>query len=360
MQAGNKQITQSSHGPARGSATEGNPQVDLTDEMPSGTADHSAGPVVTQHSVMLRHPTHEEGEVPLFENSDKELPYPKQENTCLESQRELECLRMRVIGKNTYQCGELLDTLAQPPVHKQPTPAKQPSKCSTILPLQYGGHKQKDLAVSICGVEDVLEFDVAVYHIESNRIIFIRQYVIGHAVAVQEQYCAQHPEGDYTWATTKDLPYSRVALTKHCTDAAFQKPCSAKQGPDQTVTFFSAYIGTTCKGTDITDYNKRMFFWTRLHPEIRAAVRKGEDYPTLDACSEARVEEETALCLDGEYNKRLKSAPKEQAVEKVINDKSKGKAHHDSGKSRCLQGALQRSYGGFRGRRRGHGHSSHG
>jgi hypothetical protein len=58
----------------------------------------------------------------------------------------------------------------------------------------------------------------------------------------------------------KELLYSRVALTKHRTDAAFQKLCSARQGPDQTVTSFGAYIVTTCEGTDITNYNKRMFY----------------------------------------------------------------------------------------------------
>ncbi len=101
----------------------------------------------------------------------------------------------------------------------------------------------------------------------------------------------------------KDLFYSPVALTKHCTDAAFPKLCSAKQGPDQTVTSFGTYIVTTCKGTDITDYNKRMFFWTRLRPEIRAAVRKGKYYFTFDACLKAGVEAEMALHLDAEYKK---------------------------------------------------------
>ncbi len=58
----------------------------------------------------------------------------------------------------------------------------------------------------------------------------------------------------------KDLLYSWVALTKHRTDAAFHELCSVKQGPDQTVTSFGAYIVTICKITDITHYNKSMFF----------------------------------------------------------------------------------------------------
>jgi hypothetical protein len=96
----------------------------------------------------------------------------------------------------------------------------------------------------------------------------------------------------------KDLLFSQVAATKHRTDAALQMPCSAKQGPNLTVTLFGAYIVTTCKSTDITDYNKRMFFWTGLHLEIRAAIRKSKDYPTFYACLEAGVEVEMALHLD--------------------------------------------------------------
>jgi hypothetical protein len=64
----------------------------------------------------------------------------------------------------------------------------------------------------------------------------------------------------------KELLHSRVAPTKHQTNAAFQKLRSAKQSHDQTITSFGVYIVTTCKGTDITDYNKCMFFWTGLHP----------------------------------------------------------------------------------------------
>jgi hypothetical protein len=128
----------------------------------------------------------------------------------------------------------------------------------------------------------------------------------------------------------KDLLYSRVAPTKHCTDTAFHKLCSVKQGPNQIITSFGAYIVTTCEGTDITDYNKRMLFWIMLHPEIHAAVLKGEDYLTFDACLEARVETETALCLNAKYNKAFLFVPKRQVVEKAGKDKGKGKAHHNS------------------------------
>ncbi len=223
-----------------------------------------------------------------------------------------------------------------------------PTRRATVLPLDYGSHKQKDLVVFIRKVETVLEFDEAVYPTERDRMLFAKQYLVGDIAATWEQYRARHPEADHTWAATKELLYSWVAPTKHRTDAASQKLCSAKQGPDQTITSFSAHIGTTCKGTDITDYNKRMFFWTRLRPEIRAAVQKGEEYLTFDTCLEAGFEAETALRLDAEYNKAFKSAPKEKAAEKAGKDKGKQRARDDSREGRSSQGASQRLRGGFR------------
>jgi hypothetical protein len=56
---------------------------------------------------------------------------------------------------------------------------------------------------------------------ERDRLMFAKQYLVGNAATMWYQYCAQHPEGDHTWVAIKDLLYSRVALTKHRTDAAF-------------------------------------------------------------------------------------------------------------------------------------------
>jgi hypothetical protein len=138
----------------------------------------------------------------------------------------------------------------------------------------------------------------------------------------------------------KDLLYSRVAPPKHWTNAAFQKLHFARQGLDQMVTGFGAYNVMTCEGPDITDNNKRMFFWTRLYPEICAAIQKSQEYLTFDTCLEAGVEAETALHLDVEYNKAFKSAPKDKAPENAR--KGKGKARNNSIKGRSTQGVLQR------------------
>jgi hypothetical protein len=61
-------------------------------------------------------------------------------------------------------------------------------------------------------------------------MMFAKQYLAGDAATVWDQYCTQHSEGDHTWVTIKGLLYSWVDLTKHHTDAAFQKLCWAKQG----------------------------------------------------------------------------------------------------------------------------------
>jgi hypothetical protein len=210
----------------------GDLEVDLTDEAPSRAADHSIDPPVTQHSATLRHPTPKVGKAPLFRNSDEELDNLGCENARLEKQHEIERLRSQVLGKNTHQHSESLNALAEPSAPKQPTPVELSTKRSTILSLNYGGHKQNDLAVFIRSVKNVLEFDVAVYPTESGQMMFAKQYPVDDAATVWDQYCARHPEGNHSWAAMKNLLYSRVAPTKHCTDAAFQKLHSAKQGPD--------------------------------------------------------------------------------------------------------------------------------
>ncbi len=239
-----------------------------------------------------------------------------------------------MLDKNSHQHCESLHTLVEPLAPKRLTTVERPTKRSTVLLLDYGGHKQKDLAVSICRAENVLEFDAAIYPTERDQMIFTKQYIVIDAARAWDQYCARHTECNHTWAAMKDLLYSRVAPTKHHINAALQKHCSAKQGPTKTIMSFGVYIASTCKGIDITHYNKRMFFRTQWHLEIHAALCKGEDYLTFDSCLEAGVEAETVLRLDAEYNKAFKSAPKGQTADKARKDKGKGKASDDSGEGR--------------------------
>jgi hypothetical protein len=70
-------------------------------------------------------------------------------------------------------------------------------------------------------VETVLKFDAAVYPTERNMMLYAKQYLVGNAAAAWDLFCVGYPEADYTWAALKELFSSRVARTKHQTDAAF-------------------------------------------------------------------------------------------------------------------------------------------
>ncbi len=140
-QTSDELITESICGPARRAATAGDPKANLINKVPSRAMDYSAIPLVIQRSAMLEHLTHNEGEAPFFKNLDDEQEYLWRKNARLENQHEIECLRARVLGQNTYQHSELLEALAKPQAPQQPTPIELPTKRSTVLPLDYGGHK---------------------------------------------------------------------------------------------------------------------------------------------------------------------------------------------------------------------------
>ncbi len=76
-------------------------------------------------------------------------------------------------------------------------------------------------------------------------MLFAKHYVVGNAVGAWKHHCTWHPEGDHTGAAMKDLLYCQVVLTKHRTGVAFQNLHSAKQGRDQNITSYGAYIVTT-------------------------------------------------------------------------------------------------------------------
>ncbi len=121
--------------------------------------------------------------MPTFENSDEELEYLQREDAHLEKQREIERLRIRVLGKATHQRGKSLDALAEPPPPKGTVIAEIPTRRATVLPPDYAGNKQKDLAVFIRKVETVLEFVAAVYPMERDQMLFTKQYLVSNAVA---------------------------------------------------------------------------------------------------------------------------------------------------------------------------------
>jgi hypothetical protein len=142
-QTDDEPIAESSRGPARCAATAGNPEVDLTDKVPSRAADHPAGPQVTQRSATLGHLTSEEGEAPLFENSNEELEYLQRKHAHLEKQREIECLRTQVLGKNTHQHGDSLDAFAEHLATQRPAFTNLPLRRAPVEPPSTAATSRK-------------------------------------------------------------------------------------------------------------------------------------------------------------------------------------------------------------------------
>jgi hypothetical protein len=83
--------------------------------------------------------------------------------------------------------------------------AELPTRRATVLLPDYTSHKQNDLAVFIRKVETVLEFDVAIYPMERDLMLFVKQYLVGDAAAAWDQLRAAHSEADHTWAAMKEL-----------------------------------------------------------------------------------------------------------------------------------------------------------
>jgi hypothetical protein len=62
---------------------------------------------------------------------------------------------------------------------------------------------------------------------------------------------------------------------------------NTKQGKDQSLTVFVAYITNTAQGTQISDYDKCVFRRTRICPEIHMALPGGAEHPPFNALLEA-------------------------------------------------------------------------
>jgi hypothetical protein len=152
----------------------GNPEAELTNKAPSRVADHSVNPLVTRHATMLRPLTPKKGEAPLFENSDEELEHLQHKNTRFKRQCKIDHLCAQVLSKKTHQRGESLDTLTKPLAPKWPTPVILSTMRSTVLLLDYGGHKRKDPAHIICRVKNMLKFDAAIYLTEMDCMMFAK------------------------------------------------------------------------------------------------------------------------------------------------------------------------------------------
>ncbi len=67
----------------------------------------------------------------------------------------------------------------------------------------------------------MLEFDVALYPMERDEMLFAKQYLVYNAATAWDQFRTVHPKANYSFVAMKELLYSWVILTKYFTDAAF-------------------------------------------------------------------------------------------------------------------------------------------
>ncbi len=220
------------------------------------------------------------------------------------------------------------------------------------MPLEYSGHKAKELAEFIRKAENVFKADAVLYTRDRDQMLFAQQYLAGDAATVRRQHCEKHPEA--VWSHMKTLLTHLTALPQQQSDHAFQQLRNAKQGKDQSLTALAAYITNTAQGTQISDYNKCMFFCTGSRLEIRAALPRGVKHPSFDTLLEACLYVEADLRLEAVFRKGWE---KLVLHEKVL-DKPE-KPRNESGRSCCS--SLSRSCGGgsFRGRGRGCGRGAH-
>jgi hypothetical protein len=144
----------------------------------------------------------------------------------------------------------------------------------------------------------------------------------------------------------------------------FSQLRNAKQGPDQTVTSFVAYInGLACK-TNISDATKCMFLLTGLRSGVCSMMPRSVTYEAFDAMVDATIRAENDLQFKAEcarlWSNREKVADKSAAKHKQQQQQqqnylSAGHGARGTDRLRCGQGGFR----GFRccGQGRGRGNS---
>jgi hypothetical protein len=76
--------------------------------------------------------------------------------------------------------------------------ADSPIRRSIIHPVDYAGHKQKDLIVFIPKVETMLESDMAIYLTDRDQMLFEKQYFVGDTTTAWNQYHSRYSEDNHT------------------------------------------------------------------------------------------------------------------------------------------------------------------
>jgi hypothetical protein len=220
-----------------------------------------------------------------------------------------------------------------------------------MLP-EYGGHKAKELAEFIRKAENVFEADGVFYPTDRVQMLFAQQYLAGNAATRWRQHREKHPEA--AWSHMKTLLTDLPAPLQQWSDHTFQQLRNAKQGKDESLMAFAAYITNTAQGTQISDYDKRMFLRNGMRPEIRAALPRGVKNLTFVAPLEACLYVEADLRLEADFRKGWdKSSSHKKAPDKPEKPHNESRGSHSSLLSRSC------GSGSFCGRGRGRGRGGH-
>jgi hypothetical protein len=158
----------------------------------------------------------------------------------------------------------------------------------------------------------------------------------------------------------KVLLQDGVAPPQQRSAHAFGQLRNAKQGQDQSVTSFVAYITGLARETNVSDATKRMFLLTGLCPEVRSMMPRGITYEAFDAMVDSAIRAENDLQFEAEcartWSKREKAADKsiakhEQQQQPQRNHSPAGRGARGADRSRVSPGGFR----GFRGRGQGRG-----
>jgi hypothetical protein len=140
----------------------------------------------------------------------------------------------------------------------------------------------------------------------------------------------------------KALLHDRVAPPQQRSARAFGQLRNAKQGQDQSVTSFDAYISGLAHETDVSDATKRMFLLTGLRPEVRGMMPCSVTYEAFDAMVKAVIWAKNDLQFEAECARTWSNKDKE--TDKVTAKHEQQKQNHPT-TGHDAQGA-DRSLGG--------------
>ncbi len=286
----------------------------------------------------------------IFEDSDNELEHLRFVAEPIQKQRKIEELRSLNAGKTTHAHGKLLDALAKPLPPKRVVAefATLPIQRAIVYTSSYSGRRQKELNEFVQLAEGVFALDADIYRTLSVRTRFAQLFITGEAATAWRTYCKRHPPAKHTWEAIKAPMQDHVALPQQRFACAFCLLRNAKQGQDQSVTSFVAYITGLAHEPDVFDLTKRMFLLTGLRSEVRGMMPRGITCEAHDAMFDATIWAKNDLKFEAGCM-RTGSKKDKEADKDAAKHEQKQQYHPTTGCDAGGADCLLSGQGGFRG-----------